>query len=155
MVECIASSPEETRALGALIGRLAYPGLVLLVEGDLGAGKTCFAQGVGNGLGIKERVRSPSFVLVNEYQGRAFMYHLDLYRLEEEELLDMGLEEYMESEGVILIEWAERARDWYPSDYLRVIIKKVENVPSNRRLTFEPQGLPAQELVSKLEERIS
>lgn len=109
--EFTSSSPEETQALGGVLGRLASPGLVVLLSGDLGAGKTCFAQGVGSGLGVpaSSPVTSPSYTLLNVHQGRLSLYHFDLYRLSRvDDLTDLGYDDYAEGEGVTLVEWADR-----------------------------------------------
>lgn len=103
-------SPEETRALAADLVRGLGPGSVLALRGPLGSGKTCFAQGCGRGLGVEERyITSPTFVLVREYRGRLPFYHVDLYRLSPgPEIALLGLEEYIDGEGVTAIEWAEK-----------------------------------------------
>lgn len=102
-------SPEETRGLGVRLGQLLLPGDVILLQGDLGAGKTAFTQGVGAGLGVRETVNSPTFTLLKEYMGRIPLYHFDLYRIEEtEELYALGFEDYFGGEGACVVEWAER-----------------------------------------------
>jgi tRNA threonylcarbamoyladenosine biosynthesis protein TsaE len=110
MVTSISHSPEETAALGEAWGRGAKPGLVVALSGDLGAGKTQFVKGLARGLGITARVHSPTFALMNVYEGgRLPLFHLDLYRLETpEQLRSAGLEEYLRPVGVTVIEWAER-----------------------------------------------
>ncbi len=111
MVTLISSSPEETLALGEAWGRDAVPGWVLGLTGDLGAGKTLLIQGLARGLGITDRVRSPTFTLVNEYAGgRLALFHLDLYRLETpDQVIAAGLEPYFhQPAGVTAVEWAER-----------------------------------------------
>jgi tRNA threonylcarbamoyladenosine biosynthesis protein TsaE len=110
MVTCISHSPDETAALGEQWGRVAESGLVIGLCGDLGAGKTQLVKGLARGLGIAARVHSPTFALVNIYNGgRLTLFHLDLYRLEtREQILAAGLEEYLKPEGVTVIEWAER-----------------------------------------------
>jgi len=114
-------SPAETVALAESLARKARPGDVLCLCGPLGAGKTAFAQGFARGLGIARPVTSPTFTLVQVYEeGRLPLYHFDLYRLisdgavSEEALDDIGFEEYIEGEGVCLVEWAEEARAWLP-----------------------------------------
>ncbi len=106
----ISHSPAETEALGMEFGRAAESGLVLALNGDLGAGKTQFVRGLARGLGITLRVHSPTFTLVNEYSGgRLKLFHLDLYRLETpEQILSAGIEDYLSPAGVTVIEWAER-----------------------------------------------
>jgi tRNA threonylcarbamoyladenosine biosynthesis protein TsaE len=106
----ISHSPAETESLGVQFGRAAARGLVIALNGDLGAGKTQFVRGLARGLGIPARVHSPTFTLVNEYGGgRLKLFHLDLYRLETpEQILSAGVEDYLVPEGVTVIEWAER-----------------------------------------------
>ena len=106
----ISRSPAETEALGEILGRTAERGLVIALSGELGAGKTQFVRGVARGLGILGRVHSPTFTLVNEYGGgRLNLFHLDLYRLETRaQILSAGIEEFLQPDGVSVIEWAER-----------------------------------------------
>lgn len=104
-------SPEETQALGEQLGKTLKPGDVIALIGDLGAGKTCLTQGIARGIGIApdEVVSSPSYILINEYNGTIPIYHIDLYRLESTaEIADLGLMEYIEGNGICVIEWAER-----------------------------------------------
>src|SRR5215472_7461985 len=107
---CISRSPAETEALGETWGRTAQPGMVIGLSGELGAGKTQLVKGLARGLGITNRVHSPTFALVNHYSGgRLPLFHLDLYRLEgPEQVASAGLEEYLHAGGVTVIEWAER-----------------------------------------------
>ena len=111
-MEFFSHSPAETEALGEQFGRAARRGLVIALSGDLGAGKTQFVRGLARGLGISGRVHSPTFTLVNEYGGgRLKLFHLDLYRLETaEQILSAGIEEYLQPDGVSVIEWAERLK---------------------------------------------
>src|SRR5437588_12870601 len=110
MATCISNSPEETEALGTEWGRITERGWVIGLSGELGAGKTQLVKGIARGLGIEERVHSPTFALINIYTGgRLALYHLDLYRLEKREQIEAaGLLEYLDSDGVTVIEWAER-----------------------------------------------
>ena len=108
-VEIISHGPDETRAIGRLLGAHAAPGDVFLLNGPLGAGKTCLAQGILWGLGSAEYARSPTFVLVAEYEARLTLYHIDLYRIGNvDEIGDLGLEEYLDGQGVCVVEWAEK-----------------------------------------------
>ncbi|MGA2278753.1 MAG: tRNA (adenosine(37)-N6)-threonylcarbamoyltransferase complex ATPase subunit type 1 TsaE [Verrucomicrobiota bacterium] len=113
MAAFISHSPAETESLGERWGRAAQTGLVIGLSGDLGAGKTQFVKGVARGLGIAARVHSPTFTLVNEYGGgRLRLFHLDLYRLETRgQMVSAGLEEFLQPNGVTVIEWAERIAD--------------------------------------------
>jgi tRNA threonylcarbamoyladenosine biosynthesis protein TsaE len=106
-------SPTDTEALGEILGRAAQRGQVIALTGDLGAGKTQFVRGFARGLGVAGRVHSPTFTLVNEYNGgRLKLFHLDLYRLETvEQLASAGIEEFLQPDGVAVIEWAERIYD--------------------------------------------
>jgi len=112
MATCISHSAAETQALGEVWGRAAQSGLVIGLCGDLGTGKTQLVKGLARGLGITARVHSPTFTLVNIYQGgRLTLFHLDLYRLDTvEQIVAAGLEEYLRPAGVSVIEWADRWR---------------------------------------------
>jgi len=113
MATLISHSPAETEALGEQWGRDAQYGLVIALSGDLGAGKTQLVRGLARGLGVTTRVHSPTFTLVNEYNGgRLKLFHLDLYRLETpEQIHSAGIEEFLQPDGVAVIEWAERLED--------------------------------------------
>ena len=126
MVILTSKSPEETFRIAADFGRTASPGMVLGLVGDLGAGKTQYVKGFASGLGITERVHSPTFALLNEYRsGRIPCYHLDLYRLETpEQIHSAGLEPYFQPENAItLIEWFDRARGLIPSSDRLIIVQ--------------------------------
>ncbi len=112
-MEIISHNPAATEALGEKFGRGARFGLVIALSGDLGAGKTQFVKGLARGLGISCRVHSPTFTLVNEYNGgRLKLFHLDLYRLETPaQILSAGIEEFLKPDGVSVLEWAERILD--------------------------------------------
>jgi len=111
--------PAATRALGAALGRAVDGPAVVALVGDLGAGKTSLAQGVGDGLGVSEDVVSPTFTLVAEYEGRLPLLHADVYRLEAHELEQIGIEEQLEDwPGLALVEWADRFPDLIPLDHV-------------------------------------
>ncbi len=114
-----------TQQFGEMLGRSLPPGTVLLLQGDLGAGKTTLVQGIGLGLGIADPILSPTFTLINEYlEGRIPLYHLDLYRLEPAEVEELHLEDYWNGEatpGIVAIEWAERL-PVLPKDYLHLTL---------------------------------
>ena len=111
----------HTRALAARLARLALPGDLLLLVGDLGAGKTAFAQGFAAGLGIDEPVTSPTFTLVRTYTGRLVLHHVDVYRLERlQEALDLDLAQLVEDGGVTLIEWGDVVAPVLPPEFLEV-----------------------------------
>jgi tRNA threonylcarbamoyladenosine biosynthesis protein TsaE len=116
MATLISHSPEETEALGEKFGRAARPGWIIALSGELGAGKTQFVKGLARGLGVSARVHSPTFTLVAEYGGgRVRLFHLDLYRLEtRQQILSAGVEEFLQPNGVAVIEWAERMAEVWP-----------------------------------------
>ncbi len=145
MVTFISHSPAETESLGEQWGRAAHPGWVIALSGDLGAGKTQFVRGLARGLGVSMRVHSPTFTLVNEYSGgRLPLFHLDLYRLETpEQIHSAGLEEYLQPEGVSVIEWAERIAERggpraESGRMLRVTIEVLNE--TERRIVYEDAG---------------
>jgi tRNA threonylcarbamoyladenosine biosynthesis protein TsaE len=146
MFTCELTSPEATQAFGARIGTLAQPGTVLCLNGPLGAGKTCFAQGVGRGLGVEELVTSPTFILLASYtSGRMPFFHGDFYRLgDESELVELGLEEVLGKEGLALIEWADRYADSFV-DCVRIELEDLG--PGLRRLTAVANGPRSQALL--------
>ncbi len=133
----VTHAPEETDALAERLGAAAEAGTVLCLVGDLGAGKTLFTQGFARGLGVTGEVTSPTFALMNQYQGRLPVTHFDLYRLEREEELDeIGFYEYAEDvRSVVLIEWADKFPDALPEPHVWLAIErgKAEN---ERRLAF-------------------
>lgn len=134
------NSPAETRALGERLARILQPGDVVLLEGDLGAGKSELARGVARGLGIQGPVPSPSFTILNAYdEGRMPLYHFDWYRIEDpQEISEMGMEEMLYGEGVSLIEWSEKARECLPERALRVEFHAIG--PEEREIVFTPLG---------------
>ncbi|MDH3997808.1 MAG: tRNA (adenosine(37)-N6)-threonylcarbamoyltransferase complex ATPase subunit type 1 TsaE [Desulfuromonadales bacterium] len=129
-------SPEQTEQLGQLFGSLCRQGLVALLNGDLGAGKTHFAKGVACGLDVPVEVvvTSPSYTLLNVYQGRFPLYHFDLYRLAKvDDLADLGYDEFAEGDGVTLVEWADRMGDALEAS-LAVTIARISD--QQRRIDF-------------------
>jgi len=147
--EITTSDEEDTRSLGERLGRALKRGDVVLLSGDLGTGKTCLTQGIGRGLGCSAPVNSPSFVLMNEYEGREHLYHVDLYRIEDvEELDELGLWDYAEK-GVLVIEWPERGADILPGDGL-VVELRYGDFERQRRLTFVPRGARGSELLGEI-----
>lgn len=132
----LSTSEDETLAIAARFAAALRPGDVVALTGDLGAGKTVFTRGVASALGIHGEVTSPTFVLIHEYRGAFPLYHMDLYRLENErEMLDIGVEDYFYSDGVCLVEWAEKLGDLFPRDAIRVAIRHVDS--RSREITIE------------------
>jgi tRNA threonylcarbamoyladenosine biosynthesis protein TsaE len=152
----ISRSAEHTRRLGARLGKLLQGGEIIGLVGELGTGKTCLVRGLTEGLEVSREtwIRSPTFTLVNEYQGRLPIYHIDLYRIESTgELEELNLREYLYSNGVSLIEWFQ----YYPAgeieDHLEVELAYREG--SKRQLTFLPHGARYQDLVKALQQEVS
>lgn len=152
-LETITSGCEETRTLGQRLGELATAGSVVLLNGDLGAGKTCFAQGVAVGLGVSAGtpVTSPSYTLLNIHLGRLPLYHFDLYRLSRvDDLTDLGYDEFAEGDGVTLVEWADRMTDILPAS-LSVTIERIDE--QHRCFCFEAFDNRGRELLEQLSRR--
>lgn len=138
MATLFAPDPDATFAAGERLGRALRPGDVVALVGDLGAGKTLFARGVGRGLGVR-RVQSPTFVIVQAHtDGRLPLWHADLYRIDDvEELEQLGLEDLWRADGVVLVEWADRFRDRLPADHLEVCL---EEEGEGRRIAVRAHG---------------
>jgi len=137
----VSRSAAATQRLGEALGRLLQAGDVVALSGDLGAGKTCFAQGLARGLGVPadERVQSPTFTIVSEHQGRLPLYHMDLYRIGDRgELAELGLEQYLEGAGVCAIEWLDRFPGLAPADHLELRLTIAG--PRRRTLTAIAHG---------------
>lgn len=118
-----SSSPEETEAIGRTMAKRAKPGDIFLFEGTLGIGKSVLIRGMAKEFGITETLLSPTFTLVNEYEGKVKFYHFDLYRLDEPfELYEIGFEEYVYSEGISCIEWSSKCGDLLPDEGIKVNI---------------------------------
>ena len=135
-MEYITNSPCETEAVGAALARVLEPGAVIAYRGDLGAGKTAFTRGLARGLGVKESVTSPTYTIVNEYlSGSMPLFHFDMYRLgSEDELFDIGWEDYLERGGICAVEWSENVADAM-EDAIFVTIEKLGE--DSRRITLE------------------
>lgn len=127
------NSPDETWALAAELSEELGAGTVIALHGDLGAGKTCFIQGLAVALGIDEPITSPTYTLIGEYEGRLPLHHIDLYRLSGPvEALGLGLEEYFDVNGITAIEWAERAEGLLPADLIHIRIEADEQTGTRR-----------------------
>ena len=141
MLVAHTSSVDATRDLGAALAEIARPSDLVLLAGDLGAGKTAFAQGFGRGLGIADRITSPTFTLASEYQGaRLRLHHLDVYRFEDmAEVFDVDLPELLDDDAVVLVEWGDAIAPAVPADYLEVRITLGEG-DDDRTVAFRAVG---------------
>lgn len=137
-MQYITHSPDETRALGRTLAQALQGGAVVAFTGDLGAGKTAFVSGMAEGLEIEERVTSPTFTIVNEYEGgRLPLFHFDMYRLgSADELFHIGWEDYLARNGVCAVEWSENVDEALDGDTIRVDISRGED-DNTRIITIE------------------
>ncbi len=150
MTELRSGSPAQTRELGRRLGSNAAPGTVLALIGPLGAGKTQLAKGVAEGLGVSGVVNSPTFVLMNEHRGRMPLYHIDAYRLDDpEEAIAAGLLDDRQSDGVTVVEWADRLAGWLPAERLEIELDAVRESPMSRTLRWRALGAPHSALADR------
>jgi len=154
--DIISHSAEQTARVGELLGRHLRAGDLVCLQGDLGSGKTCLTQGIGVGLGVNGVICSPTFVLVNELpscDNGPYLYHIDLYRiLDAYDALSLGLEEYIHGDGVVVIEWAERVREYLPAARLWVTLTYLDD--TKRCLLFEAEGARYVALLDELRESL-
>lgn len=141
---------EETEKFGLFLGENLRPGDVICLNGGLGAGKTTLTKSIAKGLGIDDYVTSPTFTIVNEYYGKIDLYHIDTYRLDDMVDVDyLGFDEYFYSDGVTIVEWAEKIRDALPEEYMEINIKSHDD---KRDLAINYVGNRFDELKEKLDE---
>lgn len=140
MITVATSSPEETASLATSLAATAEPGDLLVLVGDLGAGKTAFSKAFGKALGVDESMTSPTFTLARVYHGRLTLHHLDVWRLEQmAEVLDLDLPELLESGGVVLIEWGDAIMPMLPQDFLEIRFTFGEG-DDDRSIELRPVG---------------
>ncbi|HJT57823.1 MAG TPA: tRNA (adenosine(37)-N6)-threonylcarbamoyltransferase complex ATPase subunit type 1 TsaE [Ktedonobacteraceae bacterium] len=163
-LDIISHSAAQTQRLGMRLGEMAQGGELILLSGNLGTGKTTFTQGVAQGMGITEHINSPTFTLLKEYPGQPgstggsraqsrvgpALYHFDLYRLDDpEEIFDLGFEDYFYSDGVCVVEWADKADLLWPTDHLRIRMKMMSE--TKRGLLFIATGARYCELLRQFQ----
>ena len=138
-MELIVTAVEETYKIGELLGALVNSGDIICLIGDLGTGKTHLAKGIARGLGIDEHITSPTFTIVNEYNGRLKLNHFDVYRVSDpDEIEAIGFDEYIFSDGVSIIEWANYIKELIPQGNLTITIEKLPELSDNhRKISFE------------------
>lgn len=148
-------SPDDTAILGKTIGQSLKGGEILCFSGDLGAGKTTLTQSIAKGMGIDDYVTSPTFTIINEYDGNIKLYHFDVYRLgDADELFDIGYEEYIESDGVCIIEWSNLIEEELPKDRLEIQLKRFDG-ENERQMWIEAKGNIHEELLERIEKEMA
>jgi tRNA threonylcarbamoyladenosine biosynthesis protein TsaE len=149
-LEEILRSLEDTKEFGIKLGNALKPGDILCLNGDLGAGKTTLTKSIGRGLGVEDYITSPTFALINEYEGKFPVYHFDTYRLEEiEEIDDLGFDEYIYGKGVSIIEWADKIEKALPREKMIIEIKKGKE-ENERILSIKGFGNRYEEIIEEL-----
>lgn len=141
-MEFIVNSIDKTIDIGFNIGKLSNKGDIICLIGDLGTGKTHITKGIAMGLGINETITSPTFNIVNEYEGRHKLYHFDVYRVNDpDEIEAIGFDEYIFGDGVSVIEWANYIETLIPREHIRIIIEKLPEMGEDfRKITLESKG---------------
>ena len=148
MVKIYLENEEKTREIGSKLGELLTPKSVICLIGDLGAGKTTMTQSLARALGVDDYITSPTFTIVNEYEGRMPLYHFDVYRIgSSEEMYDIGFDEYIDGDGVCIIEWANLIEDILPDEYLYIEMNYKE---TGREMILTPKGEKYEEIVKEL-----
>ena len=154
MITVLSTSTEMTEQLGEVIGKVLHKGDVLLLRGDLGAGKTALARGIARGANCSVSARSPTFIIVAEYPGSPTIYHCDLYRIAEpDEVEDLGIHENL-SHGALLVEWPENGQDALPQDAVTIEIS-TGATPDDRKLSFSKNGKAARALLDRIIQDVS
>ena len=153
MLTIVTRSVEETVALGERLGLLVRPGDFVALTGELGSGKTQFVRGIAAGLGLDPSVpvTSPTYTFLNSYSGRLLLNHFDLYRLTgDQDVIDLGFEEYFYGDGVSIVEWADRLLNLLPGERISIAFDYLDE--NARRITFEPHGEKYEEIIRLLAE---
>lgn len=153
-VHITSHTPQETERIGSLLGEMLTRGDIIALAGELGTGKTTFVRGMAQGMGIEgKEVASPSFTLVNEYEGPLPLFHLDLYRLEDEqELLGIDYDEYIRGDGVTVIEWADRIPQAVPRESLWIRLRYLG--AELREIMFQAQGDRYEKIIEELQRKV-
>lgn len=148
MVKIYLENEEQTKDIGYKLGQLVTPKSVICLIGDLGAGKTTMTQSLAKALEVDDYITSPTFTIVNEYEGRIPLYHFDVYRIgSSDEMYDIGFDEYIDGDGVCIIEWANLIEDILPNEYLYIEMNYKE---TGREMILTPKGEFYKEIVEEL-----
>lgn len=146
---CYLKDEQETLLFGEKLGRVIDERLLICLDGDLGAGKTCLTKGIAKGLDIEEEITSPTFILVEEYSGRMALYHFDVYRIDDpEELYFIGFDEYLSKEAVVIIEWASLIEEVLPTERLDITIEYMKD--GGRKVSVTAMGEEARNVLQRL-----
>jgi len=148
----ISHNPQETYSLGKCLGEKLRPGDIVALTGELGAGKTCLAQGIARGLGVPEEyaVTSPTFTIINEYPGRIILYHMDMYRLSGiQDLEDIGDDAFFNNKGVVVVEWAEKIGDILPEGTLFILLAYLDE--NKRKIVFSGNSSIINKIFTKVD----
>lgn len=153
-VKITSHTPAETEQIGSLLGSMLDKGDIIALSGELGTGKTTLVRGMARGMGLKEgEVVSPSFTLVNEYEGQLPLFHIDLYRLEDKkELINIDYEEYLKADGVVVIEWADRIPQAIPRDALWIMLRYLKS--ERREIVLRTQGDRYKMMIEELKRKV-
>ena len=144
-----SKSPQQTRLAGKIVGQLSHKGLLILLNGEMGSGKTTLVQGLLNGLGSKEIARSPTFIIISKYSAAINLFHVDLYRVtSEDSIYDIGLDDCISEDSICVIEWPGRYPDLYDLPHIKIQIDKTEN--EKRLLQFSTNQKKIQSLLEKI-----
>ena len=148
MINIYLENENKTKEIGYKLGKLLQPGSVICLIGDLGAGKTTMTQSLAKALEVEDYITSPTFTIVNEYEGRMPLYHFDVYRIgSSDEMYDIGYDEYINGDGVCIIEWANLIDDILPDEYLYIELKYKD---MSREMTLNPVGQKYEKIVEEL-----
>ncbi|MGX4763651.1 tRNA (adenosine(37)-N6)-threonylcarbamoyltransferase complex ATPase subunit type 1 TsaE [Holzapfeliella sp. JNUCC 72] len=152
-MQFVTQDEAQTLKFGQQLGELLTPKTLILLDGDLGAGKTTLTKGIASALGIKRPIKSPTFTIVREYlKGRLPLFHMDMYRLEDGDMSSIDLQSYFDQGSVIVMEWSVNVLDQLPEDYLRIKIERLDNEieSTKRQFTLEAVGKKNNQLIEEL-----
>ncbi|NLK63896.1 MAG: tRNA (adenosine(37)-N6)-threonylcarbamoyltransferase complex ATPase subunit type 1 TsaE [Tissierellia bacterium] len=148
-MKIIARNIKDTEKLGKIIAKRIEKGTVICLDGELGVGKTALTQFIAKEFGVKENIISPTFTIIKEYEGKLPFYHMDVYRIDsEDDMYDLGYDEYIYSEGVTIIEWADLIKGMLPEERINIEIKRIDD--EKREINIEGKGLIFEKLVWEL-----
>jgi len=148
-MKIIVNNLKDTEKLGRIIAKCAEKGTVICLDGELGAGKTSLARFIAKELGVKDYIVSPTFTIIKEYEGRLPFYHMDVYRIDsEDDMYDLGYDEYIYSEGVTVIEWSKLIEGILPEERIKIEIKRIND--TKREINIDGKGFIFEKLVSEL-----